>query len=265
VEPGETCAAIQHAMDRADELLAHARSGRVIREGAQVVLVGRPNVGKSSLFNRFVGFDRAIITEHPGTTRDLVTERVEVGGVPLLVVDTAGLRDVIEPIEQAGVARARGALASSEVVILVLDRSEPLTSDDRQLLAETSAATRVLVVNKTDLPACWAASELDVEAVEVSAAADVGVDEVRKAVLRKLGAATVPRDAAVITNLRHQTLVERSREALGRAAASARDGASEEFVLADLREALDALQEVSGARTPDGLLEEIFSRFCIGK
>jgi tRNA modification GTPase len=262
----ETAAALEAVCVRLDVLLSRAQAGRVVREGAQVAVVGSPNVGKSSLFNRLVGFDRAITTEHPGTTRDLVTERVDMGGVPVLLIDTAGIREVVEPVEKAGVERARGAAAVADVVVVVLDRSVPLTPADTALLrAADRRVPMIPVANKADLPAEWEPGALGVDALTVSAASGEGIDTLRHRIVERLGAVEVTPDAATITNMRHARLVEAARSALERAAGSARAGASEEFVLSDVHEALGALQEVSGARAPDAVLQEIFSRFCIGK
>lgn len=261
----ETRAALAAVARELAVLVSHSRSGRVIREGASVAVVGRPNVGKSSLFNRLVGFDRAIIAERPGTTRDLVTERVDILGVPVLLVDTAGMRHTAEGVEREGVERARGASNVADLSIVVVDGSRLMTDDDREVLAQTADRARVVVVNKNDLPGSLDAGRVDANALKVSAKTGAGIDELRRAIVERLGARALPAETAVITNIRHVTLVERAAAALDRAMAAVDAGASEEFVLADTREALDALQEVSGARASDAVLTEIFSRFCIGK
>jgi len=241
-------------------VLARAARGRMLREGATVAIVGRPNVGKSSLFNALVGQDRAIVSEVPGTTRDLVTERVSIEGLAVTLVDTAGVRESIEPVERAGVDRARHAGAAADLVLVVLDAGEELTGEDRRLIASTTEGGRLLVANKVDREGCWTRSD----AIHVSARSGAGLDALRRSMA---GALTedASSDAAPLTNLRHVTLLRAAQECLGRARAALADGAPEEFLLVDLHQARHALAEVVGASTTDDLLHEIFDRFCIGK
>ncbi len=252
---------------RAEALLADARRGRLVRDGCQVVILGRPNVGKSTLFNRLLGAARAIVTDVPGTTRDLLTETVELEGVPVTLVDTAGIRRTADAVESEGVARSRAALGVAAAVLLVLDRSRPLEPEDRELLRETRSTRRVVVVNKTDLPACWEVGELRAEgpAVPVSLRTEAALGELRAAVAELLWAGERHRDTPLLSNLRHIGLVERAAAALGRAEAAAAAAEPEELVLADLQDARVALEEVTGKRTSDDLLQRIFEQFCIGK
>ena len=252
---------------RAEALLADARRGRLVRDGCQVVILGKPNVGKSTLFNRLLGTARAIVTEVPGTTRDLLTETVEIEGVPVTLVDTAGIRRTADAVESEGVARSRGALGVAAAVLLVLDRSRPLEPDDHELLRETHAAHRAIVVNKTDLPARWDAGGLRAESpvVPVCLRAESGLGGLRKAVADLLWAGEQCRDTPRLSNLRHIGLVERAAAALARAGDAAAAAQPEELVLADLQDARAALEEVTGKRTSDDLLRHIFSQFCIGK
>jgi tRNA modification GTPase len=246
-----------------DALLADAKRGRLIREGLTVAIVGRPNVGKSSLFNRLAGAARAIVTDVPGTTRDLLTERVDVGGVPLTMVDTAGLRvRAGDAIEEEGIARARQAAAAADLAIVVLDRSAALTADDRALLNETAGRRRVIVASKRDLAAAW--NEADEGAFAVSSLTDEGIGELRAALARAAGVGVL-RDRAPIANLRHTALLEQARAALARAVESAEAARPEELVLSDLHEARMRFDEITGARPQDEVLRTIFERFCIGK
>jgi tRNA modification GTPase len=266
VESGDAAREIAGIMATLDSVLAGAARGRLVREGLQVVLAGRPNAGKSSLFNCLAGAGRAIVTATPGTTRDLVTETIEVEGIPMTVVDTAGVHgDAADPIELEGIARAVAARDIAHLVVVVLDRSRSLDADDRTLLAATAGRARVVVANKADLPAAWNGEALDGAApVVVSAATGQGVDHLRAAlVVAAAGEAT--RDVPAITNVRHVDLLTSARMALDRALGAARTGTPEEFVLADLNEARRRLEEVTGARTSDDVLHEIFARFCIGK
>ena len=250
-------------------LLAGADAGRLIREGCRVVVVGRPNVGKSSVFNRLLGSSRAIVTPVAGTTRDLVTETVDLDGLAVSLVDSAGLRSTGDPVEAEGVSRARLAFGSAAAGLVVVDRSEPLAVDDRAVLAETAGSPRVAVVNKVDLPGAWPSAALpvgdDAPRVEVSARTGRGFDRLRSELRRVLAGGTAPRETPMVTNLRHIELLERAGSALAAAAAAAERGAAEEFVLEDLQRARGALEELTGKRTPDDVLQHIFDRFCIGK
>ncbi|HET7697487.1 MAG TPA: tRNA uridine-5-carboxymethylaminomethyl(34) synthesis GTPase MnmE [Vicinamibacterales bacterium] len=261
--PDETARALDESLAVLDGLLADARRGRVIREGLTVAIVGRPNAGKSSLFNRLAGAARAIVTDVPGTTRDLLSERVDVGGVPLTLVDTAGIRETPgDAIEEEGIARARRADDAADVAVVVLDRSRPLTEEDRRLASADTQRPRIVVASKCDLPAAW--NEADVGARRVSSLTDEGIAGLRDALL--IAAGVEPsRDRAAIANLRHAALLEQAREALMRARLAAADGAPEEFVLADLHDARARFDEVTGARPQDEVLRTIFERFCIGK
>ena len=260
------CEEIAAIAARIGRLLASANQGRLIREGAQVVIAGRPNTGKSSLFNVLAGAGRAIVTDIPGTTRDLVTEVVDVEGVPVTIVDTAGTRLIPSDIVEAeGIARAQAARRVASVVLLVLDGSQPLTEDDRALLAETAESPRLVLANKSDLHWAWPLEEIQAYTLRLSALTGEGLSDFRKALLSVIGAGDTPRDVPAITNLRHIELLTRAREALDRAQTAASAEAPEEFVLADLSEARKLLEEVTGTRSADDLLAHIFANFCIGK
>ena len=267
VQPGSAAREIRDVIGKLDELLATARRGRLLRDGLQVVIAGRPNAGKSSLFNRLAGAGRAIVTEVPGTTRDLLTETVEISGIPVTLVDTAGMNTAaIDPVELEGMARALAARDVAAVVLVVLDRSRPLADDDIRLLRETEGRPRVVVANKSDRARTWDGAVLEAAgAIEVSARTGEGVECLRSALVNVLTSREPARDLPAITNMRHVALVEAARAALDRAVRAAGQGTPEEFVLADLNEARRRLEEVTGARTADDVLTEIFSKFCIGK
>jgi tRNA modification GTPase len=266
VEPGSACREIREIVGRIERLLADAGHGRLVREGAQVAIVGRPNSGKSSLFNRLAGSGRAIVTDIPGTTRDLVTEVVDVDGAAITLIDTAGLHGAAaDAVEQEGIARAHSARRVADLALVVLDRSRPLDADDLELLKATESGPRLIVANKSDLPAAWAIDAPGAGALTVSAKDGSGVDELRRAVTVALAGRERLRDAPAITNARHVDLLSRTAAALRRAAHAAGERTPEEFVAADVADARALLEEVTGARTPDDVLHAIFDRFCIGK
>lgn len=269
MEAGAAAAALRTVERGLAGLVRDAKRGRLIREGARVAIVGKPNVGKSSLFNALVGSGRAIVTAVPGTTRDLVTETADVDGLRLELIDTAGVRATEDEVEIEGVARARRAWKASDLVLTVLDQSQPLDQPDVDLLEETASALRLVVVNKRDLPAAWTASDLTVATEPVSAATGDGIDRLRERISFVLeGERSTPRDSAAVTNVRHAALLERARESLRRASDALETSGgpvAEEFVLTDLHDARAALEEVTGKRTSEDVLRHIFSRFCIGK
>jgi len=276
VAPNDASIAIAGVIARIDALLAQAQRGRLIREGAAVAIVGAPNVGKSSLFNVMLNANRAIVTAIPGTTRDLLTEQADIGGLSLSLIDTAGVRETADVVEREGVARAKAAVGVADLTIVLLDRSRPLGVDDYELLGVTASRPRVVAWNKIDLPPSLPLAPLDpIEAVAISATTGAGLDRLIAAIEKALttGLSTVAsanvdeplHDRPQITNLRHAVLLERARESLTRAAAALASEVSEEFPLLDLQEAGAALQEITGRKTTDDLLRHIFERFCIGK
>jgi tRNA modification GTPase len=267
VDPGAAAQEILEIVGSLDALVEDSARGRLVREGAQVAIVGKPNSGKSSLFNRLAGAGRAIVTDIPGTTRDLLTEVVDINGVPVTLVDTAGLRGTAaDAVEEEGIARAHAARRVAQLTVVVLDRSRPLGPDDTAILEITAGAPRVVVGNKSDLPAAWTGTPLpDGGPLLLSAKTGSGIDALRDAMTSALTGHEAMRDTPAVTNIRHAALLSRAAAALRRAAAAAADGTPEEFVAADVNDARAALEEVTGARTPDDVLRAIFDRFCIGK
>jgi len=262
LEPDDLKAALDELLSRTSQLMSDARRGRLVREGFQVSIVGKPNVGKSSLFNALAGVSRSIVTPVPGTTRDLLVDVVDINGFRVTLVDTAGLRATEEEVEAEGVARARQAMRSSDLVLVVVDGSRPLEHEDSDIVSQTIENKRLVISNKCDI----SGSRLD-GYLHVSAKTGFGLDTLRERLTEALDVEPV-RDRPTISNLRHITLVERAQASLLRArdAVGTRGCAlPEEFVLADLQQAQAALDEVSGRRAPDDLLNHIFSRFCVGK
>lgn len=262
IEPTVVASEVRAVIEEIDVLLADGARGRVIRDGARVVLAGRPNVGKSSLFNRLHGSERAIVTDVAGTTRDLVTERVDLDGLAVELVDTAGWCESVDAIEREGVARGTSARSTADVTLVVIDLGEVLTVEDRELLTATSRQQRLIVGNKCDLPAAIA-PEVD---VRVSARTGAGLDALRAAIVRGLTGRESLRDAAAVSNERHLELMRRARASLVAACDAVESaGAPEEFVLADLQAGRASFDEIVGRRTSDDVLRHIFERFCIGK
>ena len=270
IEAGTVGVEVRALGERIAAALRGACHGRLVREGGRAVILGTPNVGKSTLFNRLLGMPRAIVADVAGTTRDLLTETLDIDGIPVTLVDTAGMRDSADAVEAEGVRRALGALGAAALAVVVLDRSVPLGMDDLQLLADTNRTRRVVVVNKIDRPRCWGPRDLAEAGVadagiHVSALDEGGVPAVRDAIEQALVSDGAPEDTPMVSNVRHITLLETAATALGRAAAAATEGATEELVLADLQAARGVLEELAGRRAPNAVLERIFERFCIGK
>ncbi len=257
------------ALARIKELLATAEAGRLYREGARLTIVGRPNVGKSSIFNALLRDARAIVTAVPGTTRDVLEEVITIQGVPVRISDTAGLRDSADEVERIGIERARGALNTADIVLLVLDASQPCTEEDEALARDVLALGTpvVIALNKNDLapaspPPSWAT---EVRAcVPLSAKTGEGLKNLEGALgVVLLGDAPISPDQGMITRIHQRDSLCRAAQALERLTANYE--ASPEFLSIDLRDALQALGEITGDTTPEDILDRIFSQFCIGK
>ena len=252
-------------------LIGEGRRGRLIRDGATVVIAGRPNVGKSSLFNCLAGADRAIVTTVPGTTRDLITERIDVNGLLVTLVDTAGDRESADLVEREGISRAAQARAVADLVLVVIDQSVALTDDDRRILRATAGHRRLIVANKADLTADGIEAhqylveyQSTLDTVRVSAVTGYGINQLRDHVLHDLtGNETV--EATPLTNVRHIDLMCQALVYIERARDAAANQTPEEFLLADLQAARIRFDEIVGARSSEDVLTAIFERFCIGK
>lgn len=249
-------------------LLDTGSRGQVIRDGLRVVIAGSPNVGKSSVFNALVGSERAIVSAWPGTTRDLVSERVVVGAGHVLLVDTAGVRAGGDVVEAEGIRRAEDAVRQADLALVVLDRSVPLSDADRAVLTRTAGAPRIVVGNKTDLVPAWDTIAVAERVVCVSATSGAGMPALVAELAAKLTPGShAPRDV-LVTNRRHLAALGeawRHVDHACRAFADAGGEIPEEFIAADVQQALASLEELTGARIPEDVLREIFARFCIGK
>ena len=252
-----------------EQLAETFAAGRMLKAGLQVALVGAPNVGKSSLFNKLLAYDRAIVTSVPGTTRDSLTEAVNIEGIPVWFTDTAGVRYGGDFIERIGIERARSAAADADLIVLVLDGSRTAGDEELGLLNETEEQSRVIALNKRDLKSFDnnAAGLLEKApgAISISAKTGEGLDLLRAAILSPFATRGCAEDGLLITNARHQDLLRRSQRALESSTELLRQRASEELVLVGLYEALRLLGEITGETTPDDVLAQIFSTFCIGK
>ena len=256
-------------LDQGDVLIAGllktAKEGQVLRRGIRAAIIGRPNAGKSSLLNQLLGHDRAIVSPVAGTTRDTVEETADVRGIPVVFIDTAGLRETDDDVEAEGVRRSRAALGKAELVLHVLDASGPLTEDDRSLLAEASGRPRVLVLNKADLPTALRLPD-GLAGVATSCSTGAGIEAVKDAIERTVWSGRLSSVPSQITvNARHADALRRAQGSIQRAAAELRGGSSLELVAIDLRIAADAVGEIVGKTTTDDLLDAIFSQFCLGK
>jgi len=260
--------AIKSAAAVIGKLEATARDGRVLREGARVVIVGRPNVGKSSLLNRFLKQERAIVTPVPGTTRDVIEESMDLDGVVVRFVDTAGIRQATDPVEREGVKRTQSAQADADLVLVVIDGHAQLTDEDRQILKTVASSNYIIVMNKGDLTQAVGSSDLPfgAEVFVISAKTGLGLEELKVAIRARLVSPGFEvNEDLVVTNVRHRTALRRAQDSLTHASESVRMGLAGELVAMDLRVAADALGEITGTITTDDILDRVFAEFCIGK
>lgn len=250
--------------DSLRRLSASYSAGHLLIDGVKVAITGRPNVGKSSLFNALVARDRAIVTDVPGTTRDTLTESVDIGGIPMVLTDTAGLRSTVDDIETLGIARAQQAMSDADLILLVLDGSVALGSEDEELISQTSSVRRLLVVNKCDVDS-FSTSDLQGGAITVSAKTGDGIEKLRASILAEFSDTGLDSGGLLITNARHHDLLLRAQEGIESAVELLTEERSEELVLVPLHNSLRYLGEITGETTTEDILSKIFSTFCIGK
>jgi tRNA modification GTPase len=265
---------LQEVLDEIRVLLRTAESGRVLREGARVVIVGRPNVGKSSLLNRLVGEERAIVTDIPGTTRDVIEESVVLDGLMITLVDTAGLRDTTDRVEQEGIKRTRAVRDEGDLVLQVLDAAELAGQDIEAHLGSTGERTDLHLINKSDLVDAATLHRLTAlieqqtkaRALPVSARTGWGFKELKESIRSRLSYASLEASEGVLlTNVRHRLALERTASSLREALDATGKALAPEFVAMDLRGAAEALGEVTGVITSDEILNHVFAQFCVGK
>ena len=273
VKPEQVAEALSSAEKQLTSLLATCQRGKVLKSGVRTAIVGRPNAGKSSLLNALAGYERAIVTDIPGTTRDTVEESVLCGGVLLRLIDTAGIRDTEDIVEQKGVERSRKALQSADLVLAVVDGSVPLTAEDLEVLRLAAESPRwIAVFSKCDL---WNTKARSVgivgkgpapaASVTLSSVTGGGLNELEKAVAALFPAGDPKEAGSLLTDQRQEEAVRRARDAVRRARTALDDGLTPDAVLTDAEEALDALGELTGRTAKEEIVSRIFSRFCVGK
>ncbi len=262
---------IHSCIDRIDNLIRLYEGGRILREGYKIAIAGRPNVGKSSLLNRLLGRERAIVSPIPGTTRDLIDEFINIRGIPVRLIDMAGIRGTCDPVELEGVKRAKSAMDEADLLFIMLDASDRLYDDERKIIGETKGRRRFIILNKIDLPVKIDLNEIetllsDDKCLTISATEGIGIAMLEASIYSLAVDSGIGRiESGITINLRHKGLLLRSNESLKRMVSSLDLGATEEFQAIDIRDAIDLLGEIIGEKIGDDLLEKIFSRFCIGK
>jgi tRNA modification GTPase len=269
IPPQEVIPSLQEAASALQEMLATADRGLIYRQGIRAAIVGRPNVGKSSLLNALLRGERAIVTPIPGTTRDTLEETINVQGVPLVLVDTAGIRSATDDeVERMGVARSRSALERADMALLIVDGSQELTSADWDIATLIGRKPALLVVNKYDLPQMELPPELLSAAprLKVSALTGEGITDLEDAIVELVfSGAVTSADTPLVSNPRHQASLKRALDHVRAAQGGQLGGLSPDLVAIDVREAVDALGEITGETISEDLLEAIFSDFCVGK
>lgn len=248
-------------------LLKTARRGKILREGISTAIIGRPNVGKSSLLNNLLREEKAIVTDIEGTTRDVIEEYVNINGVPLKLVDTAGIRETEDIVEQIGVERSKKALKEADLVLLVLNASEPLTDQDRQLLEISRDSNRIILLNKVDLPEKIEIDQLPEDYIKISVLKNQNIDQIEDRInaLFFENAGLVEQDATYLSNARHISLIEKAVEALQAVNEGLALGMPVDLLQVDLTRTWEILGEITGDAAPDELITQLFSQFCLGK
>lgn len=269
IEVPDIAGAIREMERRLDDMLAESKSGRMMRDGVMAAIAGTPNAGKSSLLNRFLETERAIVTDVPGTTRDVIEEWISIQGVPICLVDTAGIRSTDDTVEQIGVRRAKEYMERADIILVVVDQSRPLQEEDRQILETARGRQALIVLNKEDLQPAFETEELQsygLPLLSISASTGAGMGELKDAMLSlALQQGLTAAQSALLANTRHIELVRQSREALQRALDTIEEGMPVDCAIVDIREAWELLGSITGDTVHDDIIEEIFSRFCLGK
>ena len=263
--------AVHKVLGEIDHLLATKETGRILREGLETVIIGKPNVGKSSLLNALLQEKRAIVTDVPGTTRDSIEEFVNIGGVPLKIVDTAGIRETTDIVEKIGVEKSREYIETADLILLLLDSSLPLSVEDREVLALLQGRQAIILINKTDLPTALDMDEVHTYAapkqvIKVSVMEGHGLPELEQKIVDMVYSGQVQeKEGAFINNLRQASLLEQAKEHLVAVQGTIDDGMPPDCIVVDLRDAWDKLGEITGDTVGEDIINQIFTKFCIGK
>ncbi len=251
--------------NRLERMAATFQAGKLLREGLRVALVGRPNVGKSSLFNALLGYDRAIVTPIAGTTRDQLHERFTINNIPISLIDTAGLRETSDTVESIGVERSKQTMADADLVVVLLDGSEDLTAEDKEIFNQTEDLNYLIAINKSDLKESKIKLGAGEKALHISAKTGAGLDELQKAIVAPFTAQDAGNEGFLISDARHNDLLCRSIAEIETSCQLIDKKMSEEIVLIGLHNAMRFLGEITGETTTEDMLTRIFSTFCIGK
>jgi tRNA modification GTPase len=258
---------LQEIAQSVGKMASTFQAGKLLREGLKVALVGRPNVGKSSLFNALLGQDRAIVTEIAGTTRDQLHEKLVINSIPISLIDTAGLRETTDTVESIGVERSKQLMADSDLVVVLLDGSQNLTIEDKKILSQTTGLQHIIAVNKIDLltKATRISKEIKSQVIEVSAKTGEGLSELQKAFVEPFKLQDVESSGFLVSDARHNDLLLRAKSEIENSLVLLDQKMSEEIVLIGLHNALRFLGQITGETTTEDMLTRIFSTFCIGK
>ena len=256
-------------LDPLQRLISQADSGRIVREGVAIVIVGRPNVGKSSLLNTLLQEERALVTSIPGTTRDTIEEYIDINGVPVQIIDTAGIREDVEEVEQLGIKRARESINRADLVLFLVDGSTSISSDDVSLFETVNHKPLITVINKCDLEQRIERQthpRLVADAIEISAREQTGLEQLKQQIFRRItGGREQWQEEGCTPNLRHKAALEKAQDALKRVAGGLASGLSNDLITVDLLESLDHLGDIVGETTTEDMLDVIFEQFCLGK
>lgn len=263
---------IDQMMERMQSLIVSYRSARAYTDGIHVVITGKPNVGKSSLLNNLTGRKKAIVTDIPGTTRDLIAETITIDGIPVRLTDTAGIREPQDEIEKEGISMVWESMAGADVVIVMLDVSKSLTDEDKMIIDKNHSGNVIAAINKIDLPRAWETATINnlfaetAKILEISAKSGTGLEGLKKTILDlSISDEIESAGSVMIISLRHKLAMEKACKNIQNAKESIANGLSSEFAAFDLREALDHLDEITGQKINNEILDKIFSSFCIGK
>ncbi len=267
----EVALALGDTLKQVELLLATAKAGRILRDGLETVIIGKPNVGKSSLLNALVGEKRAIVTDIPGTTRDIIEEYVNIRGIPLKIVDTAGIRDTDDVVEKIGVERAREIMVNADLILLLLDSSQPLSDEDREILDMLAGKQAVVLVNKSDLPARLELAEVmsrvrEKKLLKISVVEGTGLTELEQIIVDMVYSGQVSQaEGAFVNNVRHANSLHQVKIHLQDVLVTINKGMPSDCIVVDLRAAWEKLGEITGDTVGEDIVDQIFSQFCIGK